>query len=203
MIGLDQHEVFYDLFCPATQRWTFGLTLSKCIFYRNIADQFLSGSTHVGDQPLTDDERNLFRPDLPMRLYRNPSLNWNFTPLSDRASFEAAVRSAGIDLASLPNLPIPRVVLLASRLKASTRGVLCEAENGEAFSAGELLWHAHRVQDERGRNELPGIGLFRLGHERRGIPSYLVGGYYEITISREEYSAYLDCAIENHRSGKK
>ena len=92
---------------------------------------------------------------------------------------------AGFDVATLPSLPIPRVVLLASRLKASTRGVLCEAENGEAFSAAELLWHAHRIQAERGRNKLPGIGLFRMGHERRGA-SYLVGGYYEITISMEE-----------------
>ncbi len=203
VIGFDQHEVYYDVFNPVVQSWSFGLSLSKSYYYRGLADRFFRESTHVRFQPLTEGEANLFRPDLPMRLCRNPSINWSFTPPGDRVSFEIAMRSAGLDLAPLPDLPTPRVVLLASRLKASTLGVLCEAENGASFSAEELLWHAHRVQAERGRNKLPGIGLFRMGHERRGVPSYLVGGYYEIQISMEEANAYRNWVIECHRRGEK
>lgn len=133
VIGFDQHEVHYDVFNPVIQSWSFGLSLSKSYYYRGFADRFFRESTHVRFQPLTEGEANLFRPDLPMRLCRNPSINWSFTPPGDRASFEIAMRSAGLDLAPLPDLPTPRVVLLASRLKASTRGVLCEAENGASF----------------------------------------------------------------------
>ncbi len=203
VIGLDEHEVYYDSFSPVIQQWTFGLASGKCYYYRQLADRFFRESTHVRYLPLTDAEQKQFRPDMPMRLYRNPSINWTFAPPSDRARFEVATRLAGLDVATLPSLPVPRVVLLASRLKASTRGVLCEAENGETFSAGELLWHAHRVQAERGRNKLPGIGLFRMGHERTGVPSYLIGGYYEIPNSMEEADAYRNWVTQCHRRGEK
>lgn len=203
VIGLDQHEVHYDLFRPVVQRWNFGLAPGKCYYYRQLRERFILESTHVRYQSLTDAERKLFLPDLPMRPYRNPTIDWGFTPPTDRASFELAARLAGLDLTMLPGFPNRQVVLLASRLRSSTRGVLCEAENGEEFSAGELLWHAHRVQAERGRNKMPGIGLFRLGHARKEVPSYLIGGYYEIPNSIEEADAYRNWVIECHRRGER
>ena len=69
----------------------------------------------------------------------------------------------------------------ASRLKASSRGVRCTPANGHFFIGRELLWLAQQIQQRvKGKQGGPGSGLFRLGHERGGVPSYLVGGPDEV-----------------------
>jgi hypothetical protein len=195
VIALDDQEVFYDGFWLAIQKWTFGTERRKCYYYRHYADRFFRESDHVRYQPLTQEEHDLFRPDLPMRLLRSTAVTWGFAGNVRRTEFERRARASGLDLDKMETLAVSKVVLIASPLQASGRGVVCDAENKIAFSPGELLWHADRVQMTRGRVKRPGIGLFRLGHQNGGIPSFLVGTFFEIPASMDEVAVFRDWRI--------
>lgn len=190
VMGVDSVEVLFDR-CWSDGTWSFGLSKRKCYYYRDRIERFVHANEYLETRELSAEEGALFRPDLPIRLWRRPGLSWTDWDPMDRPRFQAAVSDAGL-LAELEKpLAVPEVVLLASRLKASTRGVVCRAEDGRAFQATELLWHAHRIQRERGKNWLPGIGLFRMGHEKGGLPSYLIGGFAEIPSNDAEYNMYV------------
>jgi hypothetical protein len=180
VIAVDNGEVLYDVSYHASPSWMFVKARGKCYYYRHRVDRLVRESSHVRHQPLTDDERARFRPDLPISFLRRLSTNWGFAAGCAQASFAERARSLGLDIDSMPGLPVPQVMLYAARLRASSRGVLCTAENRQSMSALELLWHGHQIQETRGYRCGPGIGLFRMGHEKGGVPSYLVGGCNEL-----------------------
>jgi len=180
VLCVDGGEVLYDGSYYAFPRWTFAEARGKCFYYRHRVDRLLRESTHVRHQPLTDDERTRFRPDLPISFLRTLSVNWGFAAGCARASFTERVHSLGLDVAAMTGLAVPQVMLYAARLRASSRGVLCTAENRHSFSALELLWHGNQIQETSGYRCGPGIGLFRMGHEKGGVPSFLVGGCNEL-----------------------
>lgn len=180
VLAIYHGEILYDASWYAAPRWVFGEARGKCYYYHDLVDRLLRESTHLRYEPLTEDERARFRPDLPISFLRTMAVNWGFSAGCDQESFAKRVGSLGLEVEAMPGLAVPQVMLYAARLRASSRGVLCKAENGRSFSALELLWHGHQIQVTRGYRCGPGIGLFRLGHERGGVPSFLVGGCNEL-----------------------
>lgn len=181
VISVDGGEILYDVSYHASPEWMFGGARGKCYYYRHRVDRLLRESTHVRHQPLTESERAKFRPDLPISFLRKMAVSWGFAAGCDRASFAERVRSLGLDVDAVTGLAVPHLMLYAARLRACSRGVLCTAENRQSFSALELLWHGHQIQETSGNCCGPGIGLFRMGHEKGGVPSFLVGGCNELS----------------------
>jgi hypothetical protein len=189
VLAIDREEVLCDASYFAFPRWVYSEARGKCFYSHDSVVRLLRSSTHVRHQPLTDDERARFRPDLPIFFLETPAVSWGFAAGCDRAAFPARMKSLGLDVESMPGLAVPEVMLYAARLRASSKGVLCRAENGRSFSATELLWHGHQIQETRGYLCGPGLGFFRLGHERNRVPSFLACGCNESRVPHYPLSA--------------
>jgi len=174
IIGLDDFEVFYDGYWPHDNSWTFsGNFKKKCYFYRTSRQAFEEKSTLQDILPLTDEEIQAFRPDLPMRLGRSKATSWNNFKVSD--------------LKKLPDsdflkqkLQADKIVLLPYGVKGGLKkGQIVTADNESYFDCEELIWKAKRIQESMNNETSKGIGIYRIGFESR-LPSFYIGQYIDL-----------------------
>lgn len=169
IIGLDEHEVFYDCQWEHDGLWTFQGNFNRtCIFYRTPTALFAQRSMRTGHLPFTDKELAAFRPDLPMRLGRNRELSWNSS--WDSGILEQPQMTA--------NIALDGVVLVPYGSKGGLKGgvVLRASSVGSGFTVRELLLAAKRIQEQVNPQTSDGVGLYRLGWQKR-LPSYYIGEY--------------------------
>jgi hypothetical protein len=173
IIGLDDVEVFYDCLWSHDNSWTFsGNFKKKCYFYRSSRQVFAQKSVQQDILPLTTEEKQVFRPDLPIRLGRSKALNWNDFKVSD--------------LYELPNnnflqqsVQADKIVLLPYGIKGGLKkGTIVTADNGSFFDCEELIWKAKGIQESVNDETSKGIGIYRIGFESR-LPSYYIGQYID------------------------
>ena len=184
VLAFDDVEVLYDGSWP-NGSWTFRMRRRKSYYYRMGVSRFLRDSAYVRPDPLSAVELALYRPELPLRIYRENRITWRPHRCRDREDFNQMALANGVDLAQFPSLPVSSVVLVPSPLKVNTGGKRIDAENGKFFSALELLWHAYGIQTSYAELTRPGIGIYRLGLGKGALPSYIIGSYYEPNFSDE------------------
>lgn len=178
VIGFDAMEVFYDCLWSHNQQWSFASNLKKkCFFYR-MSSSLFSGNSHLLEiLEISPEERNVFQPNLPLRLGRIKSFQWSSFPYESFGQFLEDAN--GIHDWALETVECARLVLIPSGPKGGLKkGVVVEARNGQAFSATELIWKAYQIQDGVNCSENGGIGIYRLGFQH-GLPSYYIGEYYD------------------------
>jgi hypothetical protein len=176
---MDQIQVLYDVWWSHAHEWGFS-SLSGEGHYYCLPTSLLRGrSTVLRSEPLTDIERAIHRPDLPLRLLRSPSMQWSKDQYQDMSHFIAA-HQADIELLRISDddvaLDAPEVFLApfgpGGRIK---RGVRLKALNGRNFSSIELLWRAYAVQAPQHRTSTNGIGIYRAGFKSKAPVFYLWG----------------------------
>lgn len=176
---MDQIQVLYDVWWSHAQEWGFS-TLSGQGHYYCVPTGLLRGrSTVLRTEPLTDIERAIHRPDLPLRLLRSPSMQWSKDQYQDMPRFIAA-HQADIEQLGISDddvaLDAPEVFLApfapGGRIKQGTR---LKALNGRNFSSIELLWRAYAVQAPHLRTSPNGIGIYRAGFKSKAPVFYLWG----------------------------
>lgn len=190
VIAFDDIEVFYEVDFGSDAGWSAGLSRQRISYYRDITPLFLSGAKrlHV-DQP-TDDYLALHRPDLPLRFARSSRVQWSNSPCATREEFIAFLEQTAPTLLSLPPLKAREIVLIPRSPKgALQRAVRVKAENGASLPVPELLWAAHRLQRPI-KNEA-GVGIYRAGLEKRGVPSYWLSGFMNLAL---RWHAEAPCA---------
>ena len=169
IIGIDEHEVFYDCLW-AENKWTFSQNFrGKSIFYRMPTDIFEAKSKLIKHQVLTEKEFQYFRPDLPMRFGRTKKANWN--------SFD----TIGIDYLKLEfgdrKINTNKIVLVPFGTKGGLKkGVIIESES--ELIEFEIILKAKEIQESVNDQKSDGIGLYRLGYEK-GLPRYSIGEYFD------------------------
>jgi hypothetical protein len=185
VIAFDELEVFYDvgrdpLFEPPEENWTFGLSNRTCVYYRHTTPLFLDGAKRLRVEEPTPQFNALHRPDLPLRYARSPHAQWHETPLPSREEFMAYLHRADASLLELPPLNARELALIPRSPKgAFQRPVLVNADHATGFSAVEILWQAHQLQRRFKHDAMTGIGLYRLGLAKKGVPSFLLGCHLE------------------------
>lgn len=163
IIGLDEHEVFYDCMWQEGQ-WTFsGNFKANSIYYRMPVIAFKTRCQQTGFQELTEEELSFFRPDLPLRFGRTRQLNWNdFDP-------EQNLDSGKID--------IQKIVLVPYGPNGGhKRGAVIDDDSG--LSIQSIIFKAKELQEAVNPKVSNGIGFYRLGTQR-GIPSYAIGEFLD------------------------
>lgn len=135
----------------------------------------------VEDVPLTEKELKAHRPDLPLRLLRNPTLNWgNFLGKLKLEDVTQTANQGGLDLAQQPELTAAEIVLAVIPAPGGWRkATKFAALSGKSFSPGEVLWRASQVFEMEGLEADDGIGVFRAGINKK-VPFFLVGGYHDL-----------------------
>jgi hypothetical protein len=130
--------------------------------------------------PLTDAERLVHRPDLPLRLLRFAELEWDdaVTSSSDAFSSWLSVSAPGLSISKDDvALDIPVVALTPFGPKGGLkRPISIAACNGANFSSLELLWRAASIQGPIASKLRHGVGIYRLGCST-GRPLYYVWGF--------------------------
>ena len=184
IIGFDDVEVFYDARWP-DNTWTFSDNLKKKgYFYRTPAKTFIKYTKKIDSLLLSIEELEVFRPDLPMRILRTKNLNWNDFVINDKDKFVDYIHeSLGADSQN-QIIKSNKVVLVSSGRKGgSKKGVAILADNSSYFTSAELIWKAKEIQESQNNEKSIGIGIYRLGFEKR-TPSYSIGEYTGEYISR-------------------
>lgn len=178
VIGFDAIEVFYDCLWPHDNSWTFsGNFKKKCYFYRTSAPLFISKSTLLEYTPLTIEEQNAFRPDLPIRIGRTKEISWNGFGAIDYKSFIEQIKLLSDKSFLNEKLPTDKIVLIPYGNKGGLKkGTVVTADNRNYFECSELIWKAKELQEAVNDQISKGIGLYRIGFEK-GIPSYYIGDY--------------------------
>jgi hypothetical protein len=177
VIAFDAFEVFYEVDYGHDVGWSAGLSRKPIIYYRNITPLFLDGAKRLRVDTPAPRYLALHRPDLPLHFGRSKQVHWSDTPDATREEFVAYLERADPALLGLPPLEIGELVLIPrSRKGALQRAILIKAENGESLTMLELLWQAHQVQRPL-ESDPTGIGFYRAGLGKRGIPSFLLGGF--------------------------
>lgn len=180
VIGLDEHEVFYDCMW-SDGLWTFsGNFKKKCHFYRTSVKRFKNNLLPLDFLPLSEEEFKFFRADLPMRFGRSELYNWNDFKMDNFYDFKNELYTNTNNFKSEEILYTDRIILIPYGIKKGfLKGLLTCADNNSFFNLAELIWKAKQIQEAVNHSKSEGIGIYRLGTEK-GIPSYYIGGYYDL-----------------------
>lgn len=180
IIGLDNIEVFYDCLWLHDNSWTFSGNFKKKIyFYRTSSQLFAEKSRKQDHQPLTNDEKKFFRPDLLMRVGRIKDLSWNSFEQKNIQEFENYLNHSLKSEILKQKIETDEIVVLPFGQKGGIKkGEKLTANNGEFFTLPELIWKAKSVQESVNPDKSNGIGLYRIGFEI-GLPSYYIGEYLD------------------------
>jgi hypothetical protein len=172
VVAFDRDIVMYDTWWPHKGAWAMARLRGTFTYYRVWRDYFEAHSRYVRADPLTEQERQVHRPDLPFAFAQRPSLSW-YEPWN-----EPHVPAAPSSPYVKPSLEAAAIFLSPFGPRDSPKpAVLVHAENGRSFGEAELLGLAKAAQDPLiGDMRLTsGVGIYRSGIKNR-IPSYYLWG---------------------------
>ncbi len=166
VIAFDGHVVMYDTWWAHRESWGMSKLNGKYSYYRLHRDYFQKHASLLRSEPLTEQEVEVHRPDLPFAFATHQSLSWyDKWPNDLHIESEQTLRAPAIYLAPFG----PR--------DSSKPAVLVHAKDGLSFSETELLLAAKSIQDPYIR-EVPltgGVGVHRSGIQKC-LPSYYLWG---------------------------
>ncbi|MDJ1506075.1 hypothetical protein [Xanthocytophaga agilis] len=179
VLAFDEIEVLCDCSNTSLSYWKFVNPRARYYYYRMPTALFLDNVTFLKSQPLSETESNMYMPQLPLRACRHPTWTWT----SETYSFNDILNHpALLDVKEAKTLvlPVPEIVIYPYGPKRGLRKpVTVQALDNKGFSWIELLWQAHLVQAAHiHQPQSPGVGIYRLGSEKRKA-SYYIEGYYD------------------------
>lgn len=181
VIVFDEIEVIYDVFWEGLG-W--GLRrIRKSGGGYHMAMATAKGHELLRNEPLTEKEKAAYRPDLPMRLCRHPTLNWSAFSLGtpDEIPPWMAQHHADFPVDGSVDAPAVSLVLFTGNPGAGTlHSVKVEARDGQKVQIRDLLWHAQKLIAGVGHEADDGIGLYRM-LRWKGAPAYIVSGYHKFS----------------------
>jgi len=192
VLMFDTEEVFY---ASLTHGNNSDLLKYKTVsYYRTTRDFFETNATFIASSRLTEDEKKIHRPDLPLKLNCFREIFWTNEKFDTKSEFISFLNSKGITENELEGLKIDKVVIFPQGQLTSLKKPVTLENNLAYFSATELMFNCfdfqHQyikkekpyfsrfrlIQNGREEKRLTGIGLYRLGI-KGNIPSYYLGGY--------------------------
>ena len=175
VIGIDEYEVFYDVWWEHSQTW--GLEKSRsAIFYRLSLDLCLESYSFVRNEPLNQKELLKLSPNLPHRTANLLDWHWNQTEFKTLEEFQAKLGQCANKLKFQEHVKVSKIAIIPLGANGGHKPkVFLTPDNGESFTPIELLWKAHNIQSMYKTNIELGVGIYRLGISNK-VPSYYLGG---------------------------
>jgi hypothetical protein len=186
IVAFDDQVVMYDTWWPHRGAWAMAKLLGAFVYYRMPRTVFEAHSRFVRNEPLSEQELNVHRPDLPFAFAQRSDLSW-YEPWGEPNLLAGSSSSD-----KQPILDAPAIFLAPFGLRNSAKPPsLVHAENGRFFTEVEVLQAARILQQPFvGEVRLTkGVGIHRSGIKKR-LPSFYLWG----AMSR------LDAQAENAAS---
>jgi len=172
----DEIEIIYDVWWESLG-WGLRRIKRNGGGYRMLAAR-ANDHELLRNEPLTEKEKAAFRPDLPMRLCRHPTLNWSAFDCGTPDEIPARMAQCAADFPVDGAINAPGISLLfAPGHSLNVTAVKVAARDGSAVPIVDLLWHAQKLIADAGHEAPDGIGLFRM-LRWAGSPAYFVRGYH-------------------------
>lgn len=186
VIMFDDKEVFYRV---VNNRNNFYDAKHKTLIYSRITrDYFDNNSSFIESFELTENELDVHKPELPLRLNCFTGSFWSDKPFKKESTFYSFLKSSEIQENALEGLCTEKVVIFPnSQLMSNKKPVLIENRDG-SFPGPELIKACFEIQSvyvkpdkpyfsrlRKDKQGLSGIGMYRLGI-KGNIPSYYLGG---------------------------
>ena len=174
----DEIEVFYEPWSKSDDEWYFKRARNVS-FFRTSAKCFQDNSKLIREEILSPKEKELFRPDLPMRLNRFKNTSWTKTVCLDMDKYRAYMEKSNITLSNILGLDVSSIFLYPIGPSGGRgKAIIVDAKNQNTITGIELLISASNIQAPYVREQSEGIGIFRLGY-RQKRPTYYIGGYHD------------------------
>lgn len=120
----------------------------------------------------------MHRPDLPLRFGRSARLQWREALFPTREALAAHVALTDPNFLTLPPIQARQLALIPRSPKGAVKpAILVTTDDHQGFRPIDLLWHAHLHQRPPMRSDLTGIGFYRSGLAKRGVPSYFMADF--------------------------
>lgn len=175
VIGFDDVEVFYDsLSYDGT--WMFANLKRAMTYYRLPTDFFIENTELLDVNVLSDEEKQVFRPDLPFRFFRDKNLSWR------EVYTNAEKGNTSIPSFSFKDLDIDKIYI-NSCMKSGrfSKSILINTKEQPDIEILKIISKA-QVEALKPKNDTIGVGIFRCGSTKK-IPSFYLWGY----IDQAEY----------------
>lgn len=177
VLAFDENTVIYDCWVPHKNEWSLTSLKGTVFYYRLARPRIISDAAYIRTEPLSKEELDIHRPDIPLSFLQAGSVQWSELQLNDIDT--AAARLAAIDpRLALQVINAPAIFLLPFGKKGRVLpGVKINAKNGATFSAAELLFYAGQIQQPSlsGDSIANGIGIYRAGIQKC-LPSFYIWG---------------------------
>src|SRR5262249_44873928 len=146
VVAFDQAEVMYDMRWSLEAPWMMAKLTREFAYYRIDRAYFEANARYVRMDPLSDRELEVHRPELHFAVAQRADLSW----------YESWGDVDGLVTSDEAVLPVGAIFLSPFGPRDTSKpAVLLHADNGESFTAMELLCKAKHIQD-------PHIGTVRL-----------------------------------------
>ncbi|QHT71282.1 hypothetical protein GXP67_33825 [Rhodocytophaga rosea] len=124
-------------------------------------------------------EQQAFRPDLSVRFGRTKELRWNDFKVTDYLNFVEILNNLTDKRFLDPKIDAEEIVLIPYGPKGGLKkGKIIKAENSKYFECAEVIWKAKNLQESVNNHTSAGIGIYRIGFEKR-LPSFYIGQYQD------------------------
>lgn len=179
VLAVDGHQFMYEAWLRHKNAWSLAKLPRLATYYR-ISARLVHKIEIVGDEPLSELQKNMHRPDLPLCCCRSAALAWEGLPSLDQPGFEKwLLKSSPVFCHRLRALTLaasPIALVPFGPKGAHLRGTLVDAADNQGFNGLELLWKAAQWQPKHPVSPTKGVGIYRSGLVK-GLPSfYLWGG---------------------------
>ncbi len=178
VVAFDNLEVFSDVHWGEGVGWGLDRSRNRAGYYQTVTPLFLEGAERLRIDEPTPEFLALHRPDLPLRFGRSARLQWLETPFSTREALAAHVALTDPDFLTLPPINARQLALFPRSPKGAVKpAILVTADSHQGLRMIDLLWHAHLHQRPPKRSDQTGIGFYRSGLAKRGVPSYYLADF--------------------------
>ena len=182
IIGLDEFEIFYEIWLDEIKKWSFSSLNENYNFYRTSLKIAIENTTFLRCDPLSKNELSNYRPDLPLRFARSCKLNWiseKFTIIHLYEKISKSISPEFVESILGKNIFADSIALIPFGPKgAIKKEIVIYPSNNSRFSQFEILWQAQNIQASISNKEIKGVGLYRAGLIK-GTPSYYLWGCHD------------------------
>ncbi len=178
VLASDQHQVLYEWWLDHKNAWSFHKLTGSAIYGR-FGSRVVGKTQVIGEELLSDLEKDMHRPDLPLCFCRSLAVSWEDMPSLELAGFEKELLNSFPAFYRRLNdftLPVSRAMLVPFGPKgAHLRGTMIESKEKQGFKGLELVWKAAQLQPKHPASPAKGIGIYRSGFQK-GVPSFYLWG---------------------------
>jgi hypothetical protein len=179
VIAFDDKVVLREIRYSPNQPWGAGLRRKRIVYFRTPTEWFLHEREFVRVDALTESERALHRPDLPLRLCESDGFGWADCPHGTRAEFLDWIGERAPELLRMDPVRAERLALVTFSGDGFGAREVLEADGDGMVAMDEILWRACLAMVRTRRRPTVGFGIYRMGVVDGNIPAYGVIGYRE------------------------